>query len=108
MKTVDPDTVAAIVDRLRVGLEPLAIYLYGSHAYGTPHDDSDVDLLVVVAESDTPPHQRAAQAYRLLRGLKVPVELQVVTAAEFAQMAKWRASIERTVTEKGVTLYAAG
>lgn len=64
-------------------------------------------LLVVVAESDAPPYLRAAQAYRLLRGLRVPVEPQVVTAAEFTQMSKWRSSIERTVKEKGVTLYAA-
>jgi predicted nucleotidyltransferase len=27
---------------------PEQIILFGSHAYGTPHDDSDVDILVVV------------------------------------------------------------
>ena len=30
---------------------PMA-FLTGSHAYGTPHDDSDVDLVVLVTEED--------------------------------------------------------
>ena len=29
--------------------EPEKIILFGSYAYGTPHDDSDVDILVVMA-----------------------------------------------------------
>jgi predicted nucleotidyltransferase len=36
------------VSRLPAALSPVAIYLYGSHAYGTPHPGSDIDLLVVV------------------------------------------------------------
>ena len=29
--------------------EPDKIILFGSYAYGTPHEDSDVDILVVMA-----------------------------------------------------------
>jgi Polymerase beta, Nucleotidyltransferase len=34
------------------------IYLFGSHAWGTPHDDSDVDIMVIVSESSEPPIKR--------------------------------------------------
>jgi predicted nucleotidyltransferase len=34
----------AIADEFK----PDKIILFGSHAYGTPHEDSDVDLLVVM------------------------------------------------------------
>jgi predicted nucleotidyltransferase len=46
MSVID-SLVAHIVERF----QPEAVILFGSHAYGTPHPWSDVDLLVVV---DTP------------------------------------------------------
>jgi len=38
--------------------EPLQVILFGSYAYGTPTEDSDVDLLVVmdIPESETRRH----------------------------------------------------
>lgn len=105
MQTLDRATLDRVVERLRSGLRPESIYLYGSHAYGRPHRDSDVDVLVVVGETDKPPYAREAEAYKLLRGLRVPVELRVVTRREFEEHAQWRSSIEREVKEKGVRLY---
>ena len=35
-----------IVDRLKQ-LEPQKIILFGSYAYGTPNDDSDIDLFLI-------------------------------------------------------------
>src|ERR1700751_6002184 len=40
--------------------DPDKIILFGSYAYGTPHEDSDVDLLVVM-----PTRDRHAQAVRI-------------------------------------------
>lgn len=108
MKDLDEEKLDEAVARLREGLEPEAIYLYGSHAYGQPHEDSDVDLLVIVGSSDKPSYERAAEAYGLLGGLKFPVELKVVTREEFDRLATWQSSVERQVKEKGIELYAAG
>lgn len=82
------------------------IYLYGSHAYGEPSDDSDVDLLIVV---DAPPAEAAAMAargYAALQGLKIPVELNVVSTESFQQRRHWMSSVERAAAEKGTCLYA--
>jgi uncharacterized protein len=35
--------------RVAEHFRPEKIILFGSHAYGAPHDDSDVDILVVMA-----------------------------------------------------------
>ncbi len=107
MKTLDSALLSETVARIVAALDPLAIYLYGSHAYGRPHQDSDIDLLVVVNDSALPPHQRAVVAYRALRGLRVPVEIQVATREEFERRARWQSSVERVVQEKGQVLYAA-
>lgn len=96
-----------IVRRLRDALAPVTIYLYGSCAYGKVGPDSDLDLLVVVPSSDLAFFQRGAAAYRALRGIGVPVEVQVYTRKEFDARASLPVSLERTVRRKGRVLYAA-
>lgn len=105
MRAIDQKLLDAAVRRIVDALQPAAIYLYGSHAYGQPHRDSDVDLFVVVNDSALPPHKRAVVAYRALRGLFLPAEIRVATRAEFERRAQWRSSIERVVRDKGKVLY---
>ena len=96
-----------IVARLREALSPAAIYVYGSWIYGTPHRDSDLDILVIVPTSDLSFFDRSAVAYKALRGIDMPIDLQVYTADEFAERAALPVSFERTVKTKGHLLYAA-
>lgn len=105
MRGIDQKLLDEIVRRLVIALQPEEIYLYGSHAYGHPHEDSDVDLFIVIHDSSLPPHKRAIAAYCALRGLFIPVEVKVATRAEFERRAHWLSSIERVVREKGKLLY---
>jgi predicted nucleotidyltransferase len=105
LKNLDPELLNEIVQRLVNTLNPEKIYLFGSHAYGQPNDDSDVDLLIVVNDSDISNRRKAADGYHALRGLLLPAEIKVVTQAEFDKRSKWLNSIERVVSEKGKTLY---
>ena len=107
MESLSPSLRQNIVTRIVGELRPEAIYLYGSHAYGIPHHDSDIDLLIVVAASSLPSHRRPVAVYRALRGLTVPVEVKVVTRQEFEQRSRWLSSIERVVQDKGRLLYEA-
>ena len=106
MKVLNTALLDKIVRRIVVALQPETIYLYGSHAYRQPHEDSDVDLLVVLREATRSGHEGAVEAYRALRGLCVPVEVQVVTRKEFERRAQWLSSVERVAKEKGRILYA--
>jgi predicted nucleotidyltransferase len=105
VRTIDQGLLDETVRRIVAALQPQTIYLYGSHAYGQPHQDSDVDLLVVVCDSAVSPHSRAVMAYRALRGLFLPAEVKVVTQSEFERRARWQSSIERVVLDKGKVLY---
>ena len=78
LKTLDSNLLNEIVQRLVNALHPEKIYLFGSHAYGQPNDDSDVDLLIVVNDSDLPPRTRTVEGYRALREILVPAEIVVV------------------------------
>ena len=101
------DKLSEAVSRLCQALSPLAIYFFGSYAYGTPQPHSDIDLLVVVNDSPLDPYSRDAVAYRALRGLGVPKDVQVYTREEFETRAALPVSFERTVKQKGKLLYAA-
>src|SRR6267142_2479945 len=96
-----------ITRRLREALSPSLIYLYGSHAYGNPNAGSDVDLLVIVPDSPLDFFTRSALGYRALRGIGVPVDVQVYTQREFDERAALPVSFERTVRAKGRLLHAA-
>ncbi len=80
---VSSELLSEVVDRLAQGLHPEKIYLFGSQARDQAGEGSDIDLLVVVADSDLPRHRREAFSYDLLWGLKIPVDVIVLPRAEF-------------------------
>lgn len=94
-----------IVSRLAKGLQPERIYLFGSQARGQAGPGSDIDLLVVVPHSVLPRHQREAKSYDLLWGLTTPVDVIVLTRAEFQRTARVKTSLAATVKLKGKLLY---
>ena len=108
LKKLEPDLLNEIVQRLVNALHPEKIYLFGSHAYGQPNDDSDVDLLIVVNDSDLPIRKKIADGYQSLWGLRIPKDIVVVTQSQFDKRSRWLSSIERVVTDKGRLLYDSG
>jgi predicted nucleotidyltransferase len=94
-----------ITRRLVNEFQPEKIILFGSHAWGKPNEDSDLDLLVIVSHSDLRPAQRAMRAYRCLSGLNVPKDILVKTRAEVDRFRHLRASLEHQVLERGKVLY---
>jgi predicted nucleotidyltransferase len=105
LKNLDSNLLNEIVQRLVNALHPEKIYLFGSHAYGQPNDDSDVDLFIIVNDSDLPPRMKAVEGYRALRGILVPKDIKVVTQSTFEKRSHWLSSIERVVADKGKLLY---
>lgn len=99
-----PLFLTEIVRRIVDAVDPARIILFGSYAYGTPHKDSDIDILVIM-ESDTPRHKRPAAINRALAGLLIPKDILVYTPAEIND---WKDVPEAFVTQimkKGVVLY---
>ena len=94
-----------IVSRLATGLRPERIYLFGSQASGQVGRESDYDLLVVVPHSDLPRHRREAFSYDLLWGLTIPVDVIVLTRAEFSRLAQVKTSLAATAQTKGILVY---
>jgi predicted nucleotidyltransferase len=105
VEAVSTDQLQQIVDRLAKGLEPECIYLFGSLARGQSEPGSDIDLLVILPESDLPRHRREALAYDLLWGLSAPVDVIVLTRQEFQSAGRVRTSLASRVQIEGKLLY---
>jgi uncharacterized protein len=81
---------------------PDKIILFGSYAYGTPHEDSDVDLLVVM-----PARNQHDQAVRILWRLAAPFPLDLIvrTPKEMAWRLAEGESFTTTIVSEGKVLY---
>jgi predicted nucleotidyltransferase len=99
--------VAELIGRLVPALRPEEIYLFGSQARDEARPDSDYDVLVIVGSSDEPAYRREQAAYRALWGLGAPVDVLVLTRAEFERQARVVASLPATVRREGRRVYAA-
>jgi predicted nucleotidyltransferase len=82
--------------------QPERIILFGSYAYGTPHEDSDVDLLVVM-----PARNQHDQAVRIRWRLAAPfpIDLIVRTPKQMTWRLKEGESFLSTIVAQGKVLY---
>ena len=97
---VDPKDIQATCDDIVREFAPLKIILFGSYANGTPTEDSDVDLLVVmpIPESQT---RRLTVEIRQ----RIPAPLSHGSGCPFAGRIAYRVSHNdwflREVTQEG-------
>ena len=105
MKTIQPGILEEAVERLKKEFQPEEIYLFGSHAWGTPSEDSDVDLMVIVPSSDERPIRRMQRAHRCLRGIGFAKDVLVNTRAEFDRYRDLSASLSHKIFQEGRKLY---
>jgi uncharacterized protein len=108
MSTALESLLAEIVRRLSAEFNPEQIILFGSHAWGTPTEDSDLDLLVIVTESAARPVELSSRAHRCLRGLLAPMDVLVKTRAEMDRFGRVPASLEAEILERGRVIYGRG
>ena len=104
--TLTPDIMAEITRRLVAEFDPDRVILFGSHAWGTPDEDSDLDLLVIIPEATERPAARAARAHRCLRGIPLPMDLIVRTRLEMDRFSRVSSSLEAEILHRGKVLYA--
>ena len=100
------DVTARTIRRFARGVaerfHPDKIILFGSHAYGTPHADSDVDILVIM-----PARNELDQAVRIRLAVdyNFPLDLLVRTPRNMAWRLAEGDSFLREITSKGKVLY---
>jgi uncharacterized protein len=94
-----------ITNRLVQEFNPETIFLFGSHIWGIPNADSDLDLLVILSNSEISSSKRSTLAYRCLRDIPYPLDILVKTREEVEKFAQIPQSLEHQILYKGKCLY---
>jgi predicted nucleotidyltransferase len=102
---VEIDDILRFVEGVAAKVRPQRIVLFGSYAYGSPTEDSDVDLLVIM-------NYRGANVDNAaeIRGLvprPFPMDLLVRNESEIKRRIAGNDFFLKEVIEKGLVLYDA-
>ena len=100
------ETISEAIQRLTITYNPLYIYLFGSYAWGIPHKDSDLDILVILDTSHEKLIKRSASGYQALFGLNIAKDIIVYTEEEFEKAAQNTSSLSYRIKKEGEKVYA--
>ncbi len=96
----------AITERVCAVIQPKQIILFGSLDRGDMHNDSDIDILVIVP-SGTHRRKTAQAIYRNLIGIGFASDIIVVTEEDIIKFKNHPGMINKEALEEGEVLYAA-
>ena len=101
---VTREEIQATCDDIVREFTPLQVILFGSYAYGTPTEDSDVDLLVVM---DIPKSEFRNKAIEIRQRIsyRFGMDLLVRSPEEIAYRVSYNDWFLREITEKGELLH---
>ncbi len=104
--TITEALIQEITAKAVANLKPQKIVLFGSHAWGQPHPDSDLDLLVIMKTS-LRPLQRAIRVRQVCRPKFVGMDVLVRTPKEIQERLRLRDPFFLEVLQRGRVLYEA-
>ena len=101
---VDLKDIQATCDDIVREFAPLKIILFGSYADGTPTEDSDVDLLVVMPILESQPRHQAVEIRRRIPR-RFRMDVIVRSPEEIAYRVLHNDWFLREITQEGQVLY---
>lgn len=97
--------IQQVCDRIAERYHPEKIILFGSHAWGQPMPESDLDLLVVMNFAGSPVRQAIAISREL--GLVTPMDLLIRTPEQLQHRLEIGDSFMREIVTRGKVMYEA-
>jgi len=105
MEEMDKRELEQIINAITDVVEVKEIYLFGSFAYGTPTQDSDFDLYVLLADGTERPLQAIQKMNMAIARMDIrSVDILAEESKRFQEKCS-AMTLERTIHEKGVKLY---
>jgi predicted nucleotidyltransferase len=101
---ITEEKIRQAAQKIADAVHPEKIILFGSYAYGSPNDDSDVDFFVVM-ESDERVHKRMILLSEILRPRPFPVDIITRTRAELEERLEIGDCFFKEIVTKGKVLY---
>ena len=83
----------------------VAVYLFGSYAVGQADQDSDIDLLAVVPDTDRSTREIAIEGRKSLWDFQIPLDLIVCTESQFNKYSQVKNTIMNEALYQGRIVY---
>ena len=94
-----------ITNTIKANTEPESIYLFGSYANGAPNTDSDIDIYVVVPDSENDTIELCAKInFDLAKRRTLPIDLLIGKKSIFENR-KNRLTLEKIIANEGIKIY---
>ena len=105
MKKISTSTIQEAVKRLAETYSPQTIYLFGSYAWGIPHEESDLDFLIVL--NDDIPLNLALQikGKLALKNMNVSTDIVLNHKFFFKERAEHPSTLQYKIINEGKLVY---
>lgn len=104
---INQSLIEEVKKRLVATYNPCEIYLFGSYAWGIPHEDSDLDLLIVIDHYTKDIHSLLVDGHRVLIDLDLSKDLVIYSKDDFEKFSKDSMRFCYKVKNQGRQIYAA-
>jgi uncharacterized protein len=101
---VDEERIKRIARTIVSAISPEKIVLFGSLAYGSPDNSSDVDLLIIW-DAPLNQHEKNVRIRRLFPTRDFALDILTFSSSEAAGLLEVKGSLVHTAMTKGITLY---
>ena len=105
MKKISKTDIQEAVNRLAKAYNPLSIYLFGSYAWGQPHEYSDLDFMLIVPENVAHTFELRRKGNRALAGIGFSVDFLFNSHTSFNERAEHPSSLEYKIKKEGKLIY---
>ena len=98
--------ITNVLEAIKKAVTTEIIYLFGSHAYGKPSEDSDFDLFLVIPDDGVRPIDAMKQARSAIALIerKIPVDIIADYKHRFDDRKQYN-TLERKIANDGMVLY---
>lgn len=102
---VTQDKVDAVIERIVEIVNPARVILFGSAARAELHDDSDLDLLVVVSDEVPHPRRESRRLRSALADIRMPMDLLVISERRLRELADQPGLVYGEAVRHGKVVY---
>lgn len=105
MEKIPKSIIQESVDRLAETYNPLAIYLFGSYAWGQPHAESDLDFLVIL--KDDVPLNLALHitGKKALKNMNISTDIVLNHRCFFKERSEHPSTLQYKIKTEGTLVY---
>lgn len=105
VQTLSQELLTETTQKLVNALHPEQIILFGSHAWGTPHQNSDVDLFITMPGETEITMELKVRAYTALSGMSFSKDIVLSNHIQVERLKHVKASMTHEIISKGKILY---